>query len=98
MLAQKGHSHTFFLALDSVGFLFLSLDAISKPSRGFPGGLAVTNPPANAGDTGLIPDLGRPHMVKKNLVYVLQRLSLCPRAWKSQPLSPHALTPEGWAP
>ena len=26
---------------------------------GFPGGLAVKNPPANAGDTGLIPGLGR---------------------------------------
>ena len=26
---------------------------------GFPGGLAVKNLPANAGDTGLIPELGR---------------------------------------
>ena len=25
----------------------------------FPGGAAVKNPPANAGDTGLIPDPGR---------------------------------------
>ena len=25
----------------------------------FPGGLVVKNPPANAGDTGLIPGLGR---------------------------------------
>ena len=30
--------------------------------RGFPGGSVVKNPPANAGDTGLIPDLGRRHM------------------------------------
>ena len=29
---------------------------------GFPGGSVITNPPANAGDTGLIPDLGRSHM------------------------------------
>ena len=26
---------------------------------GFPGGLVVKNPPANAGDSGLIPELGR---------------------------------------
>ena len=26
---------------------------------GFPGGLAVKNPPANAGDSGLIPGTGR---------------------------------------
>ena len=26
---------------------------------GFPGGSVVKNPPANAGDTGLIPELGR---------------------------------------
>ena len=28
----------------------------------FPGGLVVKNPPVNAGDTGLIPGLGRFHM------------------------------------
>ena len=28
--------------------------------RCFPGGSVVKNPPANPGDTGLIPDLGRP--------------------------------------
>ena len=30
-----------------------------KGRRGFPGGSAVKNPPANAGDTRLIPGLGR---------------------------------------
>ena len=30
--------------------------------RDFPGGAVVENPPANAGDTGLIPGLGRSHM------------------------------------
>ena len=29
--------------------------------RGFPGGLAVKNPPANAGDAELTPGLGRSH-------------------------------------
>ena len=32
----------------------------------FPGGLVVKNPPANAGDTGLIPDRGRSHMPRGN--------------------------------
>ena len=32
----------------------------------FPGGLMVKNPPANAGDTGSIPDLGRFHMPQGN--------------------------------
>ena len=31
--------------------------------RGFPGGSVVKNPPANVGDTGLISDLGRSHML-----------------------------------
>ena len=30
-------------------------------SKGFPGGSGVNNLPANAGDTGLIPDPGRFH-------------------------------------
>jgi len=35
---------------------------IKKISEGFPGGSVVKNQPANAGDTGSIPDLGRfPH-------------------------------------
>ena len=30
--------------------------------QGFPGGAVVENPPANAGDTGSSPGLGRSHM------------------------------------
>ena len=33
---------------------------------GFPGGAVVKNPPANAGDTGLSPGLGRSHMPRSN--------------------------------
>ena len=33
---------------------------------GFPGGAVVKNPPANAGDTGLSPGLGRSHMLWSN--------------------------------
>ena len=38
---------------------------LSKDPWDFPGG-AVKNPPANAGDTGLIPGLGRSHMPQSN--------------------------------
>ena len=32
----------------------------------FPGSAVVKNPPANAGDTGLSPGLGRSHMPQSN--------------------------------
>ena len=35
---------------------------IKKQTRGFPGGAVVENLPANAGDTGSSPGLGRSHM------------------------------------
>ena len=38
----------------------------SKLQRDFPGGAVVKNPPANAGDTGLSPGLGRSHMLRSN--------------------------------
>ena len=37
-----------------------------KTHAGFPGGQVVKNPPASAGDMGLIPGLGRPHMPQSN--------------------------------
>ena len=33
---------------------------------GFPGGAVVKNPPADAGDTGSSPGLGRSHMPRSN--------------------------------
>ena len=39
---------------------------IKFPARDFPGGAVVKNPPANAGDTGLSPGLGRSHMPWSN--------------------------------
>ena len=33
-----------------------------KENEGFPGGSVAKNVPANAGDTGSIPDQGRSHM------------------------------------
>ena len=37
-----------------------------KSIEGFPGGAVVGNPPASAGDTGLILGLGRSHMPRSN--------------------------------
>ena len=34
--------------------------------RGFPGGAVVESLPANAGDTGSSPGLGRSHMLRSN--------------------------------
>ena len=39
---------------------------LEKSLEGFLGGSVVKNPPANAGDTGLISDLGRSHMPRSH--------------------------------
>ena len=49
------------------GNVYLDLEpqkkSVFKTDLGdFPGGLVVKNPPANAGDRGLIPGLGKSHM------------------------------------
>ena len=46
---------------------------------GFPGGAVVENLPANAGDTGSSPGLGRPHMPRSSWAREPQLLSL--RIW-----------------
>ena len=48
-------------------------------SRGFPGGAVVESLPANAGDTGSGPGLGRSHMPRSNWAREPQLLSL--RIW-----------------
>ena len=40
--------------------------ANKEASWGFPGGAAVENLPANAGDTGSSPGLGRSHIPRSN--------------------------------
>ena len=40
--------------------------AIKNEIGDFPGGTVVKNQPANAGDTGLSPGLGRSHMLQSN--------------------------------
>ena len=44
---------------------------------GFPGGTVVENLPANAGDMGSSPGLGRSHMPRGNWPREPQLLSLC---------------------
>ena len=47
--------------------------------KSMPGGAVVENPPANAGDTGSSPGLGRSHMPRSNWVREPKPLSL--RVW-----------------
>ena len=46
-------------------------------SLGFPGGAVVESLPANAGDTGSSPGLGRSHMPQSSWAHEPQLLSLC---------------------
>ena len=39
---------------------------VKKRKQGFPGGAVVENLPANAGDTGSSPGLGRSHMLQSD--------------------------------
>ena len=56
------------------------MDPVLKfPALGFPGGAVVENLPANAGDTGSRPGLGRSHMPRSNWAREPQLLSL--RVW-----------------
>ena len=44
----------------------IEISNIKVLNRGFPGGAVVENLPANAGDTGSSPGLGRSHMPRSN--------------------------------
>ena len=54
----------------------------------FPGSPVVKNPLANARDMGSIPGLGGSHTLQSNEAHVPQQLSLCPRVWELQLLTP----------
>ena len=62
-----------------------------ESTLGFPIGSVVKNPPANAGDTGLIPDPRRSHMPGSNEAHVPQLLRLCSGAREPQLLKPALL-------
>ena len=65
---------------------------------GFPGGAVVKNLPANTGDIGSSPGLGRSHMLRSNETRAPQLLSLCSRAHEPQLLSLCATTTEARTP
>ena len=44
----------------------IQMSTVEEKERDFPGGAVVKNPPANAGDTGSSPGLGRSHMPRSN--------------------------------
>ena len=60
---------------------------------GFPGGAVVENLPANAGDTGSSPDLGRSYMLRSNWAREPQLLSL--RVWSLCSATREAMTVKG---
>ena len=66
--------------------------------RGSPAGSVVKNLPANAGDTGSIPDPGRFHMPWSNQACASQLLSLCSGAWELQLRNPCAAATEAHSP
>ena len=72
--------------------------ASKEQDWGFPGGAVVKNPPANAGDMGSSPGLGRSHMPRSNEARAPQLLSLRSRAREPQLLSPRATTTEARVP
>ena len=71
---------------------------LTKPHQGFPGGSVLKNPPADAGDTDLIPGLGRSHGPWSNKAHAPQLPSLCSRARDPQLPSPWATAPAAHAP
>ena len=56
----------------SISFLHGITIFLKSELKDFPGGSVVQNPPANAGDTGSIPDPGRSHMLQGNQFLALQ--------------------------
>ena len=61
----------------SVWILLIAFLWSNSTCPGFPGGAVVEKLPANAGDTGLSPGLGRSHMPRSNWAREPQLLSLC---------------------
>ena len=66
---------------------------LKKIFQGFPGGAVVKNLPANAGDTGSSPGLGRSHMPRSSWAREPQQLSL--RVWSLCSATREAATVRG---
>ena len=67
--------------------------SIKKRFWGFPGGAVVENLPANAGDTGSSPGLGRSHMPRRSWAREPRLLSL--RVWSLCPATGGAAIVKG---
>ena len=65
----KGVLLYLFIHLNMLGATY-RINRSKRPYKsiywGFPGGTVVESPPANAGNTGLSPGLGRSHMPRGN--------------------------------
>ena len=61
-LSDKANDCRLIQECPSGGLLSITKDLL----RGFPGGAVVESLPANAGDTGSSPGLGRSHMPRSN--------------------------------
>ena len=59
--------------------------------EGFPGGAVDKTPPANAGDSGLIPDPGRSQVLQWNEAHVPQVLNPCASTTETRAPRAHAL-------
>ena len=70
-----------------------SKHSIKKHTLGFPGGTVVESLPANAGDTGSSPGLGRSHMPRSGWAREPQLLSL--RVWSLCAATGEATTVRG---
>ena len=71
----------------------VSIFGIFKKIQGFPGGAVVENLPANAGDTGSSPGLGRSHMPWSSWAREPQLLSLL--VWSPCPSTREAAIARG---
>ena len=60
------YSYEYMTEIFYMGCFILRLYDYIRLYRDFPGGAVVKNPPANAGDTGSSPGLGRSHMPRSN--------------------------------
>ena len=74
-------------------FCHYLLGIYSRKRWGFPGGAVVENLPANAGDTGSSPGLGRSHMPRSSWAREPQLLSL--RVWSLCPATGGAVIVKG---
>ena len=67
----------------------LRIEAQIRKALGLPDGPGAKNPPANAGDTGLVPGPGRFHVPQGNSAGVPQLLKpVCPTASAQQQQQP----------